>query len=200
MSADQDLMEKIKTEYGGLLANLVDSSAVPTPPASFLAGLISNESGGNAAAKRFEPRVLSQLWGVSLGHKAKDGSIDNKTLNSFIFDLPIASLVPPVIPNTTFQNLDWLATSWGLTQIMGYHCLEPGAPFARPEDLQDPEKSLRATLWLMGNFCAVFHLDPTKDFSAMLHCWNAGNPDAPTFDPNYVPNALRRMAVYPGLP
>jgi hypothetical protein len=195
---DQELMQKIKGTYSAALAEINSRSSIPE---AFLAAMIANESGGNNNAKRFEPGVLSSLWQVLLGRKATYGSIQRANLVGFVTDLPQSTVtVPPTITNEAFQNLDSLASSWGATQIMGWHCLEEHAPFARPEDLTDEFVALKATVWLLGKFAAQFSLDLSSDFSDLLHCWNAGAPNHPTFDPNYVPNALARMDIYKALP
>jgi hypothetical protein len=191
-------MQTIKGTFSGTLTDVCSRSSVPE---AFLAAMIANESGGNNNAKRFEPGVLSSLWQVLLGRKAAYGSIGRADLVRFVADLAAPALtVPPTITNAAFQNLDSLATSWGVTQIMGYHCLEEHVPFDRPEDLSDPAEALKSTVWLLGKFSSQFSLDLSTDFSDMLHCWNAGAPNHPTYDPNYVPNAMRRMDIYKALP
>jgi len=195
---DQELMQSIKTKYGADLAQVCANSSVP---ASFLAAMIANESGGAPLAKRFEPAVLLDLWQVLLGRKAAYGSIGRGDLVTFVADLAIpTSTVPATLPNNAFQSLDDLANSWGLTQIMGYHCLDKSSAFARPEDLKDPVSSIRSTIWLLTQFAAQFSLDLATDFEALLRCWNTGRQNGVTYDPLYVPNALQRKALYEALP
>jgi Transglycosylase SLT domain len=195
---DQELMQSIKTKYGAAIAQVCAASSVPP---AFLAALIANESGGNTDAKRFEPGVLVALWQVLLGRKATYGAIGRADLVRFVSGLPVEPVqVPTALRADTYQLLDSLAHSWGLTQIMGYHCLEQGCPVAAPPALQNPETSLRATVWMLVHFAAEFHLDVASDFSDLLHCWNAGSPGAATFDPHYVSNAMMRMDAYKALP
>jgi len=195
---DQDLMQSIKTKYGATIDQVCSASSVPP---AFLAALIANESGGNTDAKRFEPAVLVSLWQVLLGRKAAYGAIGRADLVRFvsgISEIPVQ--VPASVRSDTYQLLDSLAHSWGLTQIMGYHCLEHGCPAAAPPALQNPDTSLRATVWLLVHFAAQFDLDLATDFSDLLHCWNAGSPGAATFDPHYVANAMLHMDAYKALP
>ena len=194
---DQELMQEIKLKYGALLVSVSGSSSVPP---GFLAGMIANESEGALNAKRFEPAVLSSLWQVLLGRKAAYGSIGRADLVAYIADLPAASVsVPDNFSRDAFQNLDSLASSWGLTQIMGYHVLEHGCPAEHHGDLQNAEVSLKATIWMLAKFAAEFSLDLGTDFEDLLRCWNTGRPDGKTFDPAYVSNAMNRKAIYEAL-
>jgi hypothetical protein len=195
---DQELMQTIKTTYGAMLLSVCSSSSVPP---SFIAGMIANESEGNANAKRFESAVLSSLWQVLLGRKAAYGSIGRADLVAYIADLATPALAMPTsLPGNALQNLDALASSWGLTQIMGYHVLEHGSPAAHHGDLELAEISIRSTIWLLAKFAAQFSLDLASDFEDLLRCWNTGRPDGKTFDPNYVSNGMTRKALYEGLP
>ena len=85
-----------------------------------------------------------------------------------------------------------LATSWGLTQIMGYHMLGRPEPVER---LCDPAFHYRVATDLLQDFAKCFHLDPQRDFEALFRCWNTGRPDGKTYDPDYVQNGLRRIEV-----
>lgn len=195
---DQELMQSIKLKYGAAIATACGASSVKP---AFLAALIANESGGKTDAKRFESGVLAALWQVLMGRKAAYGSIGRTDLVQFVSGVPaIPVQVPASVRSDTYQRLDGLATSQGLSQIMGYHCLERGAPFENPLELEDPATSIRSTIWLLTKFAEKFALDVGGDFSDLLHCWNAGSPGAATFDPQYVPNAMRRMDLYEALP
>lgn len=195
---DQELMQFIKTKYGATIEQVCSASSVPP---AFLAALIANESGGNTDAKRFEPAVLASLWQVLLGRKAAYGAIGRADLVRFVSGVPeIPVQVPASVRSDTYQRLDSLAHSWGLTQIMGYHCLEHDSPATVPDDLRSPMICLKETIWLLTKFAAEFHLDVASDFSDLLHCWNAGSPGAATFDPHYVNNAMIRMDAYKALP
>src|SRR5271167_1466010 len=132
---DLELMQSIKTKWGDLITEACATSSVP---AAFLAALIGNETGGNANDKRFEKSVLASLWEVLLGRKAAYGSITTKNLVLYVAGLSTPPVNPPAsLPSDSFQRVDALATSWGLTQIMGYHILEGGA-VKTIAGLQDP--------------------------------------------------------------
>lgn len=190
--SDQQLMQSIKAKWGAMIAAACATSSVP---AAFLAGLIANESGGNPDAKRFESHVLLALWEVLLGRKTAYGSIGRPSLVGFVSgaSLPVYTAAAS-LPADTYQRLDSLATSWGLTQVMGYNAM---AMNQGPEKLKDPAAALSISLQMLAQFVHRFQLDPITDFSPMFACWNTGGPDpAKTFDPNYVPNGLARMKIY----
>jgi len=199
-NANAALMRKIRGSYGAAIDAACKNSNVP---ASFLAALVANESGGNPDAKRFEKNVLAAIWEVLLGRKTAYGSIPAHDL--FLFLVPGA--YPPngataltAVITHALQQLDGLATSWGLTQVMGYHVLELGADQWSIDKLQDPLQGLRCSVYLLGNFAREFKIDPAADPTDLLNCWNsghpAGDPKHPTFDPQYVPNGLARMKAY----
>lgn len=199
-SLDLTLMQEIRSRWQATIAAAVAGTSIPE---AFLAGLVGNETGGNPDAKRFEPGVLTHLWEVLLGRKTNYGAVSGPQLKNYVATMPTTPVTSPVlIPANAFQRLDELATSWGLTQIMGYHILEwisiPGW-YRAVDDLRVPESNLRSATLLLTTFANHFSLDLGKDFSALLHCWNAGSPEAATFDPAYVPNAIRRMDLYGSL-
>jgi hypothetical protein len=196
--SDQALMQSIKEKWGAAIATTCAMSNVPP---AFLAALIAGESGGNENAKRFEPRVLSALWEVLLGRKAAYGSISTRHLIQFVANTPaIPSVTPQSLPADALQRLDSLATSWGLTQIMGYEVLDPVLSAGFLGNLQSPASELPITLRMLAQFAEHFALDVTKNFSEMFDCWNTGRPHSATFDPQYIPNGIARMAIYEALP
>lgn len=85
-----------------------------------------------------------------------------------------------------------LATSWGLTQIMGYHMLGRPEPV---EKLCEPAYHYRLAARMIEEFAARFHLDPQRDFEALFRCWNTGRPNGKTFDPAYAEKGMRRIEI-----
>jgi hypothetical protein len=194
---DAELMAEIRTKWGALIAQVCHTSSVPP---AFLAALIAGESGGDPNAKRFEPGVLASLWEVLLGRKTSFGSIGRTQL------LTYAQTGSPVIPCTldySLQRLDGLATSWGLTQIMGYnavnHMFSPGV-VAKAEVLADPGANMEQTITMLAAFAHEFDLDLATEAADLLRCWNTGRPNGQTADPRYVDNGLARMKLYSYLP
>ena len=194
------LMESIHEKFGAAIAEASKTSSVPQ---EFLAALVAGESGGNPDAKRFERGVLASLWEVLQGRAAAFGSIGRTDLIKYVSPLPgdlqspadLWSFVSGHI-TTAMQRLDSLATSWGLTQIMGYE----GIPFGCEANVfTDPISGLHYTCRMLADFATRQDLDLTKDFSELFDCWNTGRPHAPTADPQYIPNGLARMEIYRGL-
>jgi hypothetical protein len=192
--SEQELMQSIKTAWGAAIADACSTSSIPE---NFLAALIAGESGGHNDARRFEKNVLLSLWEVLLGRKAAFGSIGRADLVKFTAAFSNGQThFSDSLPPDAFQRVDGLATSWGLTQIMGYHVLAANLTL---EDLRDPAKHLRFALTMLTGFAHQFQLDVTREFDDLFRCWNTGRPDGATFDPAYVNNGLARMAVWTSL-
>lgn len=192
--SDQQLMQGIKTGWGAAITEACKTSSVPE---AFLAALIANESGGHNDARRFEPKVLLSLWEVLLGRKTNYGSIGRTELVAFVSGVSTPIFNPPQsLPADSFQRVDALASSWGLTQIMGWHVLGTSHGL---DDLKLPEVHLELALQMLAAFATEFSLDVTKDFEELFRCWNTGRPDGQTFDPAYVNNGLARMAIWTSL-
>jgi hypothetical protein len=193
--ANTALMETIHARWGAAIDAACKTSAVPP---AFLAALVANESGGSPDAKRFERAVLSSLWELLQGRTASFGSIGRNDVLAF---LTAPDSRTPAVPPTGFvsqlarslQQLDGLATSWGLTQVMGYEALAFSCTLA---DLHNPVSELRISLRLLAQFAERYQLDLAKDFQSLFDCWNTGRPHAPTADPDYIPNGLARMQIY----
>jgi hypothetical protein len=190
------LMQSIHAKWGSAITAACAKSTVP---AAFLAGLVANESGGDADAKRFEKAVLGDLWEVLQGRKANYGSIDRDNILAFLAaaapanpSVPSAGFVRSIV-SSALQQLDGLANSWGLTQIMGYEAIAFPTSLSA---LKDPASELQYTLRMFAQFGSRFSLDLGKDFSELFSCWNTGRAHARTADPEYVPNGLLRMQIY----
>jgi transglycosylase-like protein with SLT domain len=175
--ADERLMAFIARRWDAAIrAACRGTSLVP----EFLAALIANESGGRADACRYEPIVYGALVKVQQGRKPRFGGFIREQL-----------------ADKTPGELRALATSWGLTQIMGYNAAAKGVRVGfTGEEARAPETNLALAAEMLTDFARRFHLDPARDFPALLHTWNTGSPDGRTFDPEYVPRALQRMEIY----
>jgi hypothetical protein len=211
MDANTALMTKIRAEWGDTIVLACASSSVPP---SFVGALVANESGGDASAKRFERGVLDSLWEVLLGRTPAYGSLDRDKLLGFLCppsslgdiaidtpanDAPFTGDARAVVSDS-MQRLDGLATSWGLTQVMGYEAI--AFHLDGVQRLQDPAGELPITLRMLADFASRFGLDLTAGTdaaaSALFDCWNSGRPHAPTADPQYIPRGLARMKIYAG--
>lgn len=193
--SELELMQSIKTKWGVPIGEACASSSVPP---AFLAALIANESGGKPDAKRFEKNVLVALWEVLLGRTPAYGSIGGADLLQHI------SLVETSSDNgdlmDALHRLDSLATSQGLTQIMGYEVFDFSAIAPTVDKLQAPTENLHVALLMLTSFAKRFNFDLATDFTDLFDCWNTGRPHRPTFDPNYIPNGLARIKIYEALP
>jgi hypothetical protein len=193
-TAERDLMARIQKQYGPLLDSTQAASGIP---AAFFAALIANETGGNPDAKRFEPHVLLSLWEVLLGRKAAYGSIGRADVVAYVTALvQNEARFANSLPADAFQRVDALATSWGLTQIMGYEAI---AYRTSIDDLRSPVSSVARTAIMLKDFAKRDKLDVAQNFSELFDCWNTGRPHAPTADPTYIPDGLARLALYQSL-
>ena len=86
-----------------------------------------------------------------------------------------------------------LSTSWGYTQIMGYHMTSRGGT---ARDLLDPPRHFRVAIELLAEFAEAYQLDLAHEFEEMFRSWNTGRPYGATHDPGYVSNGLRRISLY----
>lgn len=197
-----ELMQSIKAKYGAAIVAATSASSVPL---AFLAALIANESGGMESAKRFEPGVLAALWQVLLGRKAAYGSIGAADLVQFLAGTAASLRAAQSLPADAFQRLDALATSWGLTQIMGYEALSfyPDAAIQMNalKNMQtgDLPTQLYFTVKMLADFAQRWQLNLATDADRLFDCWNTGRPHAATADPEYIPRGLARMKIYAAL-
>lgn len=202
MDPNVDLMAKVHTRWAEVIEITCRSSSIPP---AFLAALIANESGGDPNVTRFESGVLGSLWQVLTGRKTAYGSITRSDLYLFALPKEIPAIAGDLSEIATvfsgsFDNLGSLATSFGLTQIMGYHLLEGDLGISAISDLVKPQSSLLATLRLLAKFAKEFDLDLATEAASLFTCWNTGHPAGKTFDPEYTPNGLLRMHLYGSLP
>ena len=181
-------MQLVEKGAGSFLRT-VDKSEVPE---SFLAALTANESLGEADAKRHEPGVEAKLVEVCLGQRK---SYNGVTAGMLLLKYEEADATHPGESPEQFvrrqlEHLQDAATSWGFTQIMGYHVLRWGREIA---ELTDPRLHYSFTLRLLRECTEV---DLSKDFEKMARWWNTGKIDGKTFHAGYVPNILRRMTQW----
>lgn len=167
------LMRRVRARWG---ANIREACQYSSISPAFMAALIAVESGGDAKARRHEPAVFQKLRAV------RDGALRN-----------YGSMRAEDLAGATDAQLKSLATSWGLTQIMGYHMLAWGKD---PEALLDPIFNLDVATRLLGHFAQRYQLDLRQEFKELLGCWNTGGPYGETHDPQYRSNGLARMEIY----
>ena len=199
------MIRRVQARCGAAMREACKYSSVPP---EFLAALTANESGGNPHAARFEPAVYRHLKAVAEGKRPAYGGIRRESLDAEIEEMlhPKAATFHGVFLNASFTEdnavplaassdaaLRDLATSWGYTQIMGYHLVGREGTV---RDLLDTRFHFRLALELLAEFAARYELDLSREFDEMFRCWNTGQPYGETFDPKYVENGRRRMEVY----
>jgi hypothetical protein len=203
--AEYHLMERVFAVCDRLMRAACAFSSVPV---EFLAALTANESGGDAHAMRFEPAVYDHLAAVARGLRPAYGALGRKAIEAEVQDAlhpktdeyhahfltdAFAQRSASAQSGGEDEVLRELATSWGFTQIMGYHMVWRGGA---PRDLLDPGFHFLMTLELLTQFAESYQLDVRSEFREMFGCWNTGRPYGQTADPRYVENGLRRMAIY----
>ncbi len=208
LAGERALLERVFDRCQRYLEPACRTSSVPV---EFLAALTANESAGNLNAYRFEPAVYLHLKAVASGQSPAYGSVHAPDLEREVEDRlhPKAAEFHPRYLTVPFganhaqelaavedDLLRELSTSWGFTQIMGYHVLGRTGNAPRVRDLLDPELHYRIAIELLAEFAQDYKLDLAREREEMFCCWNTGRPYGKTFDPDYVKNGLRRMAAY----
>jgi len=198
------LLRRVQERCQAVLAEACRYSSVPP---AFLAALVANESGGDANAKRFEPAAYHHLKSLAAGKRPTYCGHDRASLEGEIAEMlhPKSATFHGPFLNALGERhardlaarqdeaLRELATSWGYTQIMGYHLVgRPGTVL----NLLEPPFHCRFALELLADFAERYQLDLTRDFAELFRCWNTGEPYGATFDPAYVEKGLRRMEIY----
>ena len=173
LARERRLMVAIHSQHGPLITTQCALSSISP---SFIAALIANESGGERTVTRFEPAVFQRFLDVQHGKRPSYAGYTREKVEG---------------KDTT--SLRRLATSWGLTQIMGYHAPRFGL---EPIDLLVPERSIHTTLRLLAEFAGSNGLDLSADYEELLRCWNSGSPTGKAHDPDYVGKAILRMKLY----
>jgi hypothetical protein len=206
--AEQKLVARVFDRCNSAILAACKSSSVPP---EFLGALTANESGAKDRAARFEPAVYRHLAAVVSGAAPAYGSIHaevllaklGRVLHPKADDFHAHFLTPPFGANHLSElaglpdeGLRELATSWGYTQIMGYHMVERRGAV---RDLLQPAFHFRVALELLAEFAAAHQLDLASEFAEMFCCWNTGQPYGKTYDPMYVGHGLSRMAIYKNL-
>ena len=185
-------MQAIQSKWG---AQITAAARTSTLTESFLAALVAGESNGDPMAKRFEPAVFGHILEVCLGKRAAFSVPGiNRPLGAADF-LEYILKAPAGFVQQLGAAAD-LATSFGLTQIMGWHCVELYEEENLPKLKTDPLAQLDFTVHLLVVFANKYDLDVAKETEAMFTCWNTGEPDGRTYDPNYVANGQRRIQIY----
>jgi hypothetical protein len=212
--AETALMVHVKSVCGDWIAEAVDKTAYP---ASLLAALAANETGGDPTRTRFEPAVFGKLAKVIVGHEAGHdanyGSIGALDLLKWCEPAQPPGMAPWKFADSLLALVNE-STSWGPTQIMGYEHIAGDFPlselvqlathFGHAVNLLDGFRkrwNLPVSVAGIVQLPAAGSTVPSTDglWAPFFRCWNTGAPGGQTADPQYVPNALARMKIYEGL-
>jgi hypothetical protein len=203
--AERRLVERVADRCGKFIAQACKASSVPP---EFLGALAANESGGNPGAMRFEPAVYRHLKALAAGESPRYNGLSAEDLAGELDEVlhpkavefharyltaPFASRHARALSTLEDEALRELATSWGFTQIMGFHM---AGRRGTARDLLDPQIHFRVALDLLVEFAEDYQLDLTREFAELFRCWNTGQPYGHTTDPAYVQNGLWRMELY----
>lgn len=168
---DDALMLHLYHSLDEEIQEAVDGTEIPP---EYLAALISLEShpAGNRDSRRFEPAVYERL-------------LDLKYSGESFGYIPRSK-----VQDLNDQKLRELATSYGLTQIMGYHCLELGCSIP---DLKGEFHLLWAVAYIRDHYGKQIR---KQDWEASFRIHNTGRPDGTTARKDYVEKGLARMQYY----
>ncbi len=214
-SIPKDDMARMQGEYRVMTrivihcqAVMLETCAKSMVSCDFLAALTANESAGVQNAARFEPAVYRHLRDIAAGESIAYGrihaadldraaeailSVKGDDFHARYLTAAFATENRQTIAALEDDSLRQLATSWGYTQIMGYHVVGMNATV---RNLIDPSFHYHLAVELLTDFARQFKLDPQRDFEQLFRCWNSGSPNGKTYDPNYVADGLRRMQLH----
>lgn len=155
---------------------------------AFVAALVANESSGNPGAKRFEAAEAGWFIQVMSGSRPAYQGITKDKLQAAI-------LAGGLGWGSVAQTIEDLCTSWGPTQIMGWHGLKGGYKVG---ELQVLESHFKWAAFELMAFVNQFKLTlpGNSGWINLFHCWNAGAPHNPTSDPEYAMRGVMRMGLY----
>ena len=206
--AEQRLVRRVFARCDGFIQEACHTSSVRP---EFLGALTANESGGNAAAVRFEPSVYRHLKAVAAGERPRYGGIGAEALCEELAEVlhPKTGEFHERFLHSLFtegqaselsrladEALRELASSWGFVQIMGFHVIGRRGTV---RNLLEPRFHYHLANQLLAEFAESYQLDLAREFEELFRCWNTGRPDGRTADPAYVENGLMRMEIYRAL-
>jgi hypothetical protein len=187
--AELELMRQISKTMGDAIVSAFKGSSIPP---AFVAALVANESGGYAAASRFEAGAFADLALTFAGFKPAFGSIATQELETIMAGFGPAQVI---------MKLRNFATSWGPTQIMGYQSITRHYPLS---ELTQISTHFKHTAELLAEFLGESKLPivtamPREMLAVLFRCWNTGRPDGLTTDPDYLSKGFSRMMIYENL-
>lgn len=183
------IAEQIHQRFGALISAACKGTLVPPP---FLAGFIGVEAGKDRKgqikpeATRFEAGVFADLKSLRDTGICEVAGKLRTTYNG---------VRQAQIKDADDTALRALATSYGLTQAMGWHVVNNLK--CTINDLRDLDKHLiyavRLLVIVSGNNLQ------RKEYDDVLRIWNTGSENGKTYHEDYVANALAVMREYAAL-
>jgi hypothetical protein len=171
-----------KQIFDGFDKRIYEATVGSNVPPRFIAGLMGNEAGkdrhGNIveSATRFEPGVYARLKDVRDGQR-----------RSYQF------ITKQDIADANDEALHALCTSYGATQIMGYHVIKN--LHCTIADLRNPYKHFFYTVKLLDLNGYPKNATEARMDKEMRQ-WNTGSEGGRTYHDNYVPDAKLVRAAY----
>lgn len=164
-------MLHIYHEYHPIIMESVKGSSIKP---SYLASLISLESrpAGNPHSRRFERSVYRRL--LSLKYS----------------DRSFGSIKRSQVANMSDADLLAMSHSYGLTQILGYHCLYLGCTL---DELKGKNHLKWAVKWMEINYG---DLARDEDWDGCFRFHNTGSASGSPSRRDYVDRGLARMKYY----
>jgi hypothetical protein len=182
------MMQLIRQQMGGAIRAAIAQLGMAPSFEPFIAALAANESSGNASQTRFEAAEVGEFALVLCDARPSYQGITSAQL--------LKAITGSLMISAAVKQLVNFCTSWGPTQIMGWHALKDGYPLS---ELVTLESHFRRCAGYVRSFQKEFNLAPPAtdaDAEKFFRCWNGGHPTAETADPEYVSKGLRRMALY----
>ncbi len=169
-------LAKLRANYAEEIDEICAEQKLPS--AYFKALAILECSAEKPPQSRFEPKVYERLREVKAGKKPAYGNLKQAQLKEL-----------------ADEQLQDMATSWGVFQLMGYHAYSIGIA---PRDLQGADALRLSIIWIDKAYGKYIR---KNDFANALHIHNAGKPipatgNYETYDSNYIPRGLEFIRLF----
>lgn len=171
LNSEDAMMWRLYKRWHPSIQAAVDGTDISAP---YMAAVISLESHppGNPNSKRFEPNIYRKLQALR----------DQGT--------PFGYMKRSALQGKTDTELREMATSHGLVQIMGYHCLHLKCEVS---ELSGRDQLLWAVAFMQGSYAKAAR---RHDWESCFRIHNTGRHDGKTSRGDYVKRGLIRMRYY----
>ncbi len=168
---DDAIMYHIYNNYHNIIMKATIGTEVNP---EYLAALISLESypPGNWHSERFEPVIYNRL------------------LNLKNHGIPFSNISREKVIHLSDYEIRMLSTSYGLTQIMGYHCLDLGCSI---DDLRSSDHLLWSIAYIRKHYLKYVK---EKKWDVCFRMHNTGNPFGTPHNKDYIKKGMIRIEYY----